>query len=174
MVGAGFDAALFARANQQWKRRIGWFAYLPAALSLLRYPAFRATITVDGVTHVVDARLVLAAIGSSIITPRFHLGHAISRTDGRLDVIVWNPPNQLSTLSCLGWIALGRPERSRWQRQMPGRRVVLAADRVVPFEVDGDVVGSLPVTIEMLDRPACVLTPAGPPSFAQCARWPRS
>jgi diacylglycerol kinase family enzyme len=160
MAGAGYDAAIMRDASPRWKRRVGWLAYLPPAVRHLRYPRFKLTITADDRELEISARVVLCAIGSSIIAPRFKVGAGISRTDGVIDVCVFDPPGVLATLSCLGWIGVGRPERSRWQRQLKGRRIRLDADQVVPFEVDGDLVGNLPVEIEVLDRRVTVLVPA--------------
>lgn len=159
MAGAGFDAEIMARANPAWKRRVGWIAYLPPAIRLIRYPAFRAKITIDGITRSREARLVLCAIGGSIISRRFRVGDGIDRTDGLIDVCVWNPPNALALLTCLGWIGIGKPGRSRWMRQARGACVELSADRPVAFEVDGDVIGELPATIQMLDERVTIHTP---------------
>jgi len=159
MAGAGFDAEIMRLADRRWKHRVGWPAYLGPAIRSLRYPAFKATIGVDGQCRTVRARLVLCALGGSVITPRFQVGEGIDRTDGLIDVCVWDPPTLLATVSCLSWIALKRPGRSRWLRQTRGKRVELSADRDVPFEVDGDWVGSLPVTIEMIDWRARLQVP---------------
>ena len=142
MAGAGYDAEIMARANADWKRRYGWPAYLPAALALLRLPSFNAVITIDGTTRTRRARLVICALGSSIISRRFRLGDGIDRTDGLIDVCVWDPPNVLAIVSCFAWIALGRPGRSRWMRQARGRNITLDADRPVRFEVDGESLGT--------------------------------
>jgi YegS/Rv2252/BmrU family lipid kinase len=160
MAGAGYDAEIMRRATSKWKRRVGWLAYLPPAFSQARYPAFNARIVVDGVEHQLRARMILLALGAGIITPRFRVGAGIDRADGLIDICVFNPPGIVATLTTLGWMALGNPERSRWQRQLRGRRIELDADRSVPFEVDGDYLSDLPVTVEVLDRSARILAPA--------------
>lgn len=160
MAGAGFDAAIMADTPSKWKRRIGWLAYIPAAARHLNAPRFTAKLTIDGVETHDRARLVLCAVGGSIVHPRFRVAEGIDRTDGMLDVLVFDPPGLAGTLSCLGWIIVGRPGQSRWLTQRRARRVVLDADLVVPFEVDGDFVGYLPVDISMLDQQARVLVPA--------------
>lgn len=150
MAGAGFDAAIMQDANLRLKRRVGWIAYLLPAIRHLRYPSFRVDIELDGVRRSREARLVLCAIGGSIISRRFRIGEGIDRTDGLLDVCVWNPPGVIAFLTCLGWVAVSRPGKSRWLRQARGKRVVLSADRNVQFEIDGDSAGMLPATVEML------------------------
>ena len=41
----------------------------------------------------------------------------------------------------------------------PGRRVRLEAEGDVPYQVDGDPAGALPVEVEVLDRKARFLVP---------------
>jgi diacylglycerol kinase (ATP) len=160
MAGAGFDAALMRDASRRLKRKIGWLAYLPPAIKHLNYPPFAADIRIDDLEVHLSARIVLLALGSSIALPRFPVGVGIDRTDGILDVCVFNPPSLVATLSTLAWIALGRPGRSRWHHQFRGRHVFLSADRPVPFEVDGDPLGTLPVEVTILDRKVRVLVPS--------------
>jgi diacylglycerol kinase (ATP) len=160
MAGAGFDAALMRDASRALKRKIGWLAYFPPAIKHLRYPTFVVSAIIDDVEIVMTARIVLLALGSSIALPRFPVGEGIDRTDGILDVCIFNPPSLLATLSSLGWIALGHPGRSRWHHQFRGRHVILSADRPVPFEVDGDPLGTLPVDVRVSERKVQVIIPS--------------
>lgn len=159
MAGAGFDAAIMGDTPSRWKRRVGWLAYLPAAARHLNAPRFTARLTIDGVESESTARLVLCAMGGAIVHPRFRVGEGIDRTDGVLDILVFDPPGLGGTLACLGWIVTGHPGRSRWLSQRRGRRIVLDADQLVPFEVDGDFAGYVPVEIAMLEHPARVRVP---------------
>jgi YegS/Rv2252/BmrU family lipid kinase len=159
MAGAGYDAEIMRRASTRWKRRLGWVAYLPPAFAAARYPAYSARLVIDGVAHATRARLILFALGASLVAPGFHVGDGIDRSDGQLDICVFNPPTIPATLSTLGWIMLGKPTRSRWQRQWRGRRIILSADRDVPVEADGDYIGHLPITVEIASRPVRIMTP---------------
>lgn len=159
IAGAGYDAEIMRRTPARWKRRVGWLAYLPAALRMLCYPAFNAKLEVDGRLVRCRARIVLFANGASFVHPRLKIGEDIDRSDGLIDVCIYNPPSILATLNCLVWIALGRPRRSRWQRQLRGKRVRFEPDRPVAFEVDGDYIGEVPVAIEMLDTQVSVYVP---------------
>lgn len=159
MAGAGYDAQIMHEASSVWKRRIGWPAYLWPAIKHLRSTSFRVEIDIDGKVQSMDARMVLCAIGGSIVHPRFSVGSGINRTDGLLDICVYNPPNAVMAVSALGWILLRKPERSRWQRQFRGKKVVLRSDQPVVFEADGNPLGELPVVVEMLDSPVYILAP---------------
>lgn len=160
MAGAGYDAQIMHETSGKWKQRLGWPAYLWPAIKHLRSTSFRAEIVIDGVTHTMDARMVLFAMGGSIVHPRFTVGKGIDRHDGQIDICVYNPPNAVMAVTALWWILLRKPEKSRWQHQFKGKRIVLSSDRPVEFEADGNPLGVLPVTVEILDTPACILTPA--------------
>ena len=159
MAGAGYDAQIMHETSGKWKRRLGWPAYLWPAIKHLRSTLFRAEIEIDGVTHSMNARMVLLAIGGSIVHPRFTVGQGIDRHDGLIDVCIYNPPNAIMAITALGWILLRKPERSRWQHQFKGKSIILRSSRPVEFEADGNPLGELPVVIEMLDTPARILTP---------------
>ncbi|MEX2314758.1 MAG: diacylglycerol kinase family protein [Thermomicrobiales bacterium] len=159
MAGAGFDAAIMRHTPSGWKRKVGWLAYLPAAARHLNAPRFATLLTIDGAQYPTTARLVLCAIGGAIVHPRFRIGDEIDRTDGVLDILVYDPPGIIGTLSCLGWIVAGHPGRSRWLVQRTGRSLRIEADQLVPFEVDGDFIGYLPVDIRMLEHQARVRVP---------------
>lgn len=161
MAGAGYDAEIMRGASGLWKRRIGWPAYLWPAIKHLRSSPFRVELDVDGDLGSWNARMVLCAIGGSIVHPRFTVGSGIDRHDGLIDVCIYNPPNAVGAATSLGWIILRRPERSRWQHQLRGKTIVMRADRPIAFETDGNVQGELPVVIDMLDDPAYILTPRG-------------
>lgn len=159
MAGAGYDAQIMHEASGAWKRRIGWPAYLWPAVKHLRSPSFRVEIDIDGHVQTLDARMVLCAIGGSIVHPRFSVGRGINRTDGLLDICVFNPPNAVTAVTALWWILLRKPDRSRWQRQFQGKKVILRSDQRVEFEADGNPLGELPVVVEMLDSQTYILTP---------------
>lgn len=159
MAGAGFDAAIMGDTPSRWKRRVGWLAYLPAAGRHLNAPRFTTRLTIDGEESETSARLVLCAMGGAIVHPRFRVGEGIDRTDGILDILVFDPPDLRGTLSCLGWIAAGHPGRSRWMTHRRGRTVRIDTDKEMPFEVDGDYVGHTPVEITMMDEQARIRIP---------------
>jgi YegS/Rv2252/BmrU family lipid kinase len=162
MAGTGLDAIIMRDTSLKWKRRVGWLAYIPVAVRNLNLAPFQLTMTIDGRVVSTPARLVLFAIGSSIIHPWFRVGDGIDRTDGVADICVFSPTGIAATLSTLGWFGLGRAGRSRWLRQYRCQCATIEADRTMPYEVDGDVRGELPVTIEMLEHPVRILVPHGP------------
>lgn len=159
MAGAGYDGHIMHEANSRLKRLIGWPAYLLPGIKHLNQKPFQVEIDIDGMHVTTRARMVLLAIGGSIIHPRFAVGRGIDRTDGLLDVCIYNAPNGFTAVTSMFWIVLRRPNRSRWQRQFRGKHVTLRSDDNVPFEADGNPMGELPVTVDMLDQTVNILIP---------------
>lgn len=162
MAGAGYDAEIMRSTPRRWKRKIGWLAYLGPALGALRSAPFRLTLDVDGDQSTWRARMVLCGLGGSIIHPRFVVGRGIDRTDGVVDVMVFDPRSFGGVITTFSWLVLGRPERSRWHHHLRGHRIVMDADRAVPFEADGSYRGDLPVEIDVAPQGVTVIVPGLP------------
>ncbi len=160
MAGAGFDAAMMRDTSSRWKRRVRWIAYLPAGARNLNYPRFEYSGSIDGRPIAGTARMILVAIGGSIIHPRLRIGYGIDRTDRLIDVLIFDPPRATAVGSSLWWIIAGKPERSRWTHHYRGRHIELSSPGDVPVEIDGDYSGSLPIDIVLHEDPVRVRVPA--------------
>ncbi len=149
MAGAGFDAAIMRDTPAWLKRRIGSTAYVVGALRNVGAPAFPVSITIDGATHESEVRVVLIAIGGSIMRPRYQLGQGIDRTDGVLDILTFNPPHALGIVTTTWWIAVGKAHRARWRQHLLGKHVRLESSESVLTEIDGDVYEHLPLEVQI-------------------------
>src|SRR5829696_4367520 len=112
IAGAGFDAELFRGASPVWKRRLGWFAYLPAAVAALRLPPSEVRITADGAIHEARSPLVLIANGGSAIAPQFRIYPGIAVDDGWLDVLIFASSTPAQLAATLGLAGTQRLDRS--------------------------------------------------------------
>ena len=162
MGGAGFDAAIMRETPRSLKRIFRWLAYVGPALGQLRRKPFNVMLEVDGQTYRYSARMVLLAIGGSIVHPRFRVGDGIDRTDGILDVVVFAPPRFWDVTTTFAWMALRKPERSAWHHHFRCLVARLESDESVPYELDGSYRGELPVSVEMLSQGVLVRVPAVP------------
>lgn len=159
IAGAGFDAEIFRTANPDWKRRLGWLAYLPAAAQALRLMPSQVVITTE--SSVLEARspLVLVANGGSAVSPAFKLLPQISVDDGWLDVLVFTattPAQVAATLGHLGSFRLDRSPYLIWQR---AQSVRIEADPPLAVELDGDIRGWTPHDFSLLPAAIDVMTP---------------
>ncbi|CAN5554179.1 diacylglycerol kinase [soil metagenome] len=162
MGGAGFDAEIMRETPPKLKRILRWVAYIGPGVGQLRRKPFNVTLDLDGRQFRYAARMVLLAIGGSIVHPRFRVGDGIDRTDGILDVVVFNPPRFWQIATTFAWMALRKPERSAWHHHFRCLVAELESDEPVPFELDGSYRGELPIHVEMLSQGVLVRVPAVP------------
>lgn len=160
MAGAGLDSRLFAATNPALKKRLGWPAYVPAAVRNLLAPPVRFTITVDGTTAKLRSPLVLVANGAGIVRPSLPIYPGLRRDDGLLDVIAFTPSGPIQIGRTLIQFATHRLDRSPYVVRLQGREISLEADPPIPYQLDGDVVGNTPATFSVLPGAARLIVPA--------------
>jgi diacylglycerol kinase family enzyme len=163
IAGAGYDAELFLAADPDWKRRLGWFAYLPAAASAIQLPPSEITVTVDAETITAVSPLVLVANGGSIIAPTIKLHPAIVADDGVLDVLVLTSSGLgavAAALGGVGWHGLEAAPGVLWRR---GTRVRVVASPPLAVQLDGDVRGVTPAQFRLEPLAMRVIVPRGQP-----------
>jgi len=161
MAGAGFDAAIMRDTSARLKRRVRWAAYLPAGARNFNFPRFEFTGSIDGRPIAGKARLILVAIGASIVNPRIVVGKGIDRRDRVIDLLIFDPPRLMNVSQIVLWTLAGRPEQSRWLTHYRGQHIILDSPIDVPFEVDGDYIGKLPIEISLYEEPVTVRVPIG-------------
>ena len=169
MAGSGFDSRLFDNADPALKKRIGWLAYLPAALKALREPACRFRITIDSEVMEVESPLVLVANGSSVLSPRMRVGSRIRPDDGQLDVIVVTATRPHELASVLARLAASAMDESPYVIYRKAQSVALEGPKPVPVQLDGDVIEKTPVTFGVLPRDIGIIVPRGsiPPDLSR-------
>ncbi len=161
--GIGLDAEVMAATKRPQKLRWGRLAYLA---NLVRKSGgvreARHTIQVDGGTARLRALQVLVAnFGKTglAISPKL----PVVPDDGALDVIVMRGQGRARGLLA-AWEAIrqGHPGRSRGGRAFRTRARTVSVDTKPrrQVEVDGTVVGSTPVRIEVRPAALTVLVPA--------------
>jgi YegS/Rv2252/BmrU family lipid kinase len=144
IAGAGFDAEIFKGASPVWKRRVGWFAYLPAAMAALRLPPSDVHITADDVILEARSPLVLIANGGSAVAPQFRIYPGITVDDGWLDVLIFTSSTPAQIATTLGFAGLQQLDRSPQVMHRRARTVRIEATPPLPVELDGDPRGTTP------------------------------
>ena len=152
VAGIGFDGAITRRVSQRAKRRYGELAYTIAATQVaLAYPRHRVTLTLDeSPARSFDAYLILVANGSRY-AGRFYLGPTVRPDDGMFDVFVCLRRRLILWSILTHGIALAsrRFHSAPGVRHFRARRVLVESVDAIPFELDGDAAGEVPVVITM-------------------------
>jgi diacylglycerol kinase (ATP) len=163
MAGAGFDAALFSATSPVLKRRMGWFAYIPAAVAALRLPPSNVRITADGAALEARSSLVLIANGGSAIAPQCQIYPGITVDDGWLDVIVFTPSTPAQIAATLGHAGKQQLDRSPYVAHTRAQIVKIDATPPLPVELDGDPRGTTPRQFSIVPSGLQVVTPVHRP-----------
>jgi diacylglycerol kinase (ATP) len=157
VLAAGFDAIVNERANQMtWPK--GQMRYNLAALAELRTWRPRPyVLDIDGEEHRFDA--VTVAVGNG---PSFggglHITQGALLDDGLLDVVAIEPISRLGMVRTYPKLFKGSHIGLPEVRQYQGKRITVAAPGIVAY-ADGERIGPLPLTIEVVPAALRVLVP---------------
>ena len=152
MAGAGFDAQAVARVRTSVKRKLGKGAYVLAGLEAAagyRYPEL--TATVDGTPH--------ACAQVVVCKGHFYAGRYVLAPDVRpwlpeLHVVLFERPGTLNAMRYALGMQLHRLHRLPDVRILPAHSVRIDGPAGDPVQGDGDLVGDLPVEIDVLEGAA--------------------
>jgi diacylglycerol kinase (ATP) len=147
MAGVGFDAHAVAGVSHRLKRLFGKGAYVAETLrQLRRFPFPRYRVTIDGAVH--EAASVIVARG------RFYGGRFVLARDARLDqpwlyVCLFRRGGWLRAIGYALAIGLGLLHRWPGVDIIRARRVTIEGPPGDPVQGDGDIIATLPVSIEL-------------------------
>jgi diacylglycerol kinase family enzyme len=85
--------------------------------------------------------------------------------DGLLDVIAFKRGSVASGLKYISWIWLGRHLNSKDVDRRRGRSIEITSVERVPFQLDGDYAGRLPLRIETVPAGVQLLLPPSHDAF---------
>jgi diacylglycerol kinase (ATP) len=157
VLAAGFDAKVNERANQMtWPR--GQMRYNLATIAELRtFEPIPYVVELDGEEHRFEAMMV--AVGNG---PSFGGGLRITEgallDDGLLDVVAILPMSKTALVRTYPKLFKGTHVHHPEYRHYPARTVTIAAPGVVAY-ADGERIGALPLTVEVVPHALRVLVP---------------
>ena len=157
MAGIGLDASIARGVNKRLKRRVGELAYWVTGVKhLFTWPAERFTITVDG--QAFDSTFAIVGKGKGyggrmLLTPN-------ARLDEPLFEVYILPPlaRNVAYLPALSACRRGRPEASG-ATLIKGRRVEANSSHAPWVEADGEVIGPLPMSFEVVPDALTLIVP---------------
>ncbi|HEY8347121.1 MAG TPA: diacylglycerol kinase family protein [Symbiobacteriaceae bacterium] len=164
VAGIGFDAEVMRRVNGYGpvlKMFGGAVPHLLGVLGALReYRGVDVEVELDGRSFAVS-RMALMAVGIG----RFFGGGLMilpnaAPDDGLFDIVWGDNLNRLELLNLLIKLFPGTHMGHPKVHFARGRRLVIRSDRPVFVEADGEVIGQLPVSLELLPGALEVLLPS--------------
>ena len=154
LAGAGLDARAIELVSWELKKKLGVFAYVVAGLKAWREKPSAILAEADG--RRANGSLVLIGNG------RFYGGKLpffpnAQPDDGKFDVVVF-PKVTVGTVLRWTWsAATGSNAASRGATSWQTESLRLTSVAGVPFELEGDLVGRLPVKVGILPRALRIL-----------------
>lgn len=165
MAGLGFDADVVRRVHQTRTGHIHHLSYAKPILAAIRsykYPELR--VYCEGVPGEAPKQPISARWVFVANLPRYAGGLEIvpeaDATDGLIDVCTFKKGSLWNGIQYL--FAIFRKRHRGWRsdvRCLRATRVRIESDQPVPYQLDGDFGGTLPVDIEVLPERLTLLVP---------------
>jgi diacylglycerol kinase (ATP) len=143
LAGAGLDARAVELVAWETKKKIGVLAYILAGLQALA--GAPAQITFSDGSQSATGGLVLIGNGR-LYGGSFRIFPGAELKDGLLEVCVFPRVNWMTLLRCGPRLLLGGELPPGVTQTFRARTLQLASLGRVPFEIDGELVGTLPAT----------------------------
>jgi diacylglycerol kinase (ATP) len=167
MASVGFDAEVVRRFHAERDGNISHWSYAKPILQTIRsyqYPELRikcATAPSGADSMAEHSETIRCRWAFVFNLPKYGGGLKFAPlangTDGQLDVCAFQRGGLLSGLRYLAAVVLGRHQNLREFNGWQGIQLHVEADVPVPYELDGDPGGMLPLTIEVVPKRVRVL-----------------
>lgn len=164
MVGCGFDADVVRRLHSRRRgRNITYFTWMQPILAAMRsynYPTLRVTCTPPDGTEPSTHRTHWAfAVNLPCYAAGLNVASEARGDDGHLDVCTFHGGSLWHGIKYVGLVMLGRHKRLAAFTCQTATHVRIESDEPVPYQLDGDPGGMLPLEIETLASRVTVLAP---------------
>lgn len=167
MMGCGFDGDVIHRLHKARRGHITHLSYAKPILETIRkydYPKLRM-VCFEVAGRSTSPKFIDAHWAFIFNTPSYAAGLAIcpdaDPSDGYLDIVTFRGGSFWKGLLHLTNVLLRRQHLSRRVQMVRAKRIRLEADASVPFQIDGDPGGVLPVEITIQPQRLTVLVPPG-------------
>ncbi len=176
MIGCGFDAEVVRRVHLERDGHITRLRYLKPIWDSIRsyeYPQMRisyesASTNGGGSVDGGDWTTIDARFAFIVNVPRYALGLRFvpeaQADDGQLDLCTFSGGSFFHGLWYLGNLLLDKHRRLPDCTVRPVRRLRIESDRPVPYELDGDASGFLPLDVEIEPNRLTLIVPPSWPA----------
>ena len=156
LAGVGFDAQIVQETDRDFRKQFGPLSYLVAATQIISRPPPKLIVESAGKRR--EGSFVLIGNGRYYGGP-FVIFKDAKIDDGKLDVLIFKNLGYLDIARYLSGIVFGKHADLHDVEYFQTRRVVVRSAASVPVEVDGELIGNVPVTFRMSTRKLKVIAP---------------
>jgi YegS/Rv2252/BmrU family lipid kinase len=159
MASFGLDAYATERTNLTLKRLTGKLAYIWAAIQNLPvYRPYPMTLKIDGQT--LPHRPIFVNVANApLYGGEYKLTPNAQMDDGKLDVFIFDSQNIYRLLYFALRVILHFPLNLPEIFITRARQVEITAPGLVPYQVDGDAMGTAPAAISIHPKAIKIITP---------------
>jgi diacylglycerol kinase family enzyme len=158
--GMGLDARIMAAAEHEWKRRMGFGAYVGAAVrEVLRLETARFHIDADGEALDIEGYLALVVNAGDLVPGRIGPRRPVDPSDGQLDLIVLGGSHPVAGLVSAVEVMVRSGELAGGVIRRAVRKVVIDAEPAQPIETDGEAHPAGRLEADVLPGALSVLVP---------------
>lgn len=159
-MGVGLDATTIAGAPGPLKRRLGFLAYVVAAMkAFARLEKFNVRLTVDGETMEMRVSAVLIANFGAVMNDLIAFGDGIQRDDGLLNACVYSPRNMVDATRILLKMTFRRFTPDPCIIYRTGSSFTIETDPPRLGQADGELIGDSPFSVHVEPLAARMLVP---------------
>ncbi len=168
MAGVGFDAQIIRRTDWEFKKNWGPMSYIITGVGLMTEKSPRLCVESDELgDETLEGGFVLVGNGRYYGGP-FEVFHGAKIDDGQLDVYVFEKMEVMDVMGYLQDLLTGTHHKNeRVIVRKLKQFTVKAQGGDVPAEADGELLGKVPVTFQVVPHALDVLVPERlSPSFS--------
>jgi len=155
--GVGFDAQIVQETPSEFKNAVGPLSYLIIAAQVAGRRPPKLVVDANGQSR--EGSFVLVGNGRFYGGP-FVLFKEAKINDGLLDILIFKNWGFLDIARYLNGIVFGHHHTLPDVEYFQTAHLQVTSEEVVPVEVDGEVIGNLPVTFTVAEKKLRVLAPA--------------
>jgi diacylglycerol kinase (ATP) len=160
IAGCGFDALVADRINRGIRNLHGTAAYVAAVCQcLLTLRAAHLTLTLDGQTLTADA-LMCSVANASCYGGGMRIAPEARIDDGLFDICLLRDAGRLEFLRAFPRVFKGTHITHPKVTMLRAVEVTIQSDPPLPILIDGDVVGTTPVTFTLHPHALPILMPS--------------
>jgi diacylglycerol kinase (ATP) len=158
LAGIGLDAQVVQATSWDMKKSLGPLSYLVSAATVAARKPPR--LVVESESGSVEGSFVLIGNGRYYGGP-FVIFKQARIDDGLLDVLIFKNLGYLDIVRYLQGIIFGTHVRMPDVEYFQTRKVTVRSGEEVPVEIDGEVIGTVPMTFRLSSRKLNVITREG-------------
>jgi YegS/Rv2252/BmrU family lipid kinase len=160
VCGAGYDGHIIHDTPRELKKKIGFLAYLAQGIKqVFAVRRVSVELEMDGDTRKMRAHTVMAVNIGSIASLNWSFGPNIDPHDGKLNIAVMSTRSLWGSISVIFRIIAKRYHGYAHLKHFEAKRIRVSASPPLPFQVDGDPLGTTPFLAVVIPRALQFLVP---------------